>query len=276
MKRTLILLIVVVGLRCFAQENKPLVTSDVLHVATAVDHLTVLQFAEPVVMAAAGSDAFQIERQENKVFVKPLKQGAATDLFIWTASGRFAYELEPAGEVKNMNFAIDTPGPSPKPVPDPEEQMARIADMMLTKAFLGAEHVSNVSIRDRKGRVVIRVEHVFQSKNSLYLHYSVRNLGVRPFRISTPSVQQLLPIQSAISLPSLTHTQLDQELSRKLGDAKHIGVAASNLEVQKEDLAPGQETQGVIAIRQQFAPATVLDIVVGHDRGEPVRATLVL
>ena len=66
----------------------------VIHVATALNHLTVLEFHEPVTMAAAGSSDFQIERQENKVFIKPMKSGASTDLFVWTASRRFAYELE--------------------------------------------------------------------------------------------------------------------------------------------------------------------------------------
>ena len=72
----------------------------VIHVATALNHLTILEFHEPVTMAAAGSSDFQIERQENKVFVKPMKSGASTDLFVWTASRRFAYELEttPGGE----------------------------------------------------------------------------------------------------------------------------------------------------------------------------------
>ena len=85
----------------------------VIHVATALNHLTILEFHEPVTMAAAGSSDFQIERQENKVFVKPMKSGASTDLFVWTASKRFAYELETTQEVKNMNFAIDNAVPTP-------------------------------------------------------------------------------------------------------------------------------------------------------------------
>ena len=47
----------------------------VVHVATALNHLTVLEFHEPVTMAAAGSSDFQIERESNKVFVKPVKSG---------------------------------------------------------------------------------------------------------------------------------------------------------------------------------------------------------
>ena len=35
----------------------------VVHVATALNHLTVLEFHEPVTMAAAGSSDFQIERE---------------------------------------------------------------------------------------------------------------------------------------------------------------------------------------------------------------------
>src|SRR5207247_6955079 len=108
---------------------------NVTHVATAINHLTVLEFHEPVTMAAAGSPDFQIERQENKVFVKPLKSGAATDLFVWTSSRRFAYELETTEEVKNMNFAIDSlaPAPPPQPVTSPSDE---VADLMLTRIFL--------------------------------------------------------------------------------------------------------------------------------------------
>jgi hypothetical protein len=277
MKRTLIPFVVVFAVISFAQDIKTPGPNQVVHVATALDHLTVLEFTEPVAMAAAGSSAFEIERRENKVFVKPLKAGASTDLFIWTSSRRFAYELEPAGEVKNMNFAIDSPAPVPKPAPHPEEQMERIADMMLTKALLGAEHINNESIRDRKGRIVVRIEHVFQSKNTLYLHYSLRNLSAHSYRVPVPKVQQVLPVHSAISLPALSRTQLDHEMLGKLGRATRVDVvAAENSELEKQDVAPGNETQGVVAIRRQFVPATVLEIDLGSDHGHPITATLVL
>ena len=68
--------------------------------------------------AAAGSSDFQIERQENRVFVKPMRPGVSTDLFVWTASRRFVYELE-TQEVKNMNFAIDNPAPPAPHDPPP-------------------------------------------------------------------------------------------------------------------------------------------------------------
>src|SRR5437764_11930058 len=119
MKRALILIVMMYTVSGSGDEvkvNQPAPT-EVIHVATALDHLTVLEFSEPVTMAAAGSPAFQIERHDNKVFIKPLKSGASTDLFVWTASRRFAYELLPPGEVSTMNFAIDNSIPAPKPVP---------------------------------------------------------------------------------------------------------------------------------------------------------------
>src|SRR5579862_4452073 len=126
MKRSLFLILsiwamCVIG--AFPQSGAPALNP--VHVATAVNHLTVLEFHEPVTMAAAGSADFQIERQQNKVFVKPLKSGAATDLFVWTQSRRYAYELETTEEVKNMSFAIDNaPVAAPQPVTSPTDEMA--------------------------------------------------------------------------------------------------------------------------------------------------------
>ena len=85
-------------------------TSDrtrIVHLKTALNHLTVIEVGEPVVQVAAGSPTFKVEWRENKVFVQPTEADAATNLFIWTASQRLNYELEPADSVTNMDFAVD-------------------------------------------------------------------------------------------------------------------------------------------------------------------------
>src|SRR5712671_8118584 len=114
MKRLFSLIVVssLCAIAALSQQSSPPSTNAVVHVTTALNHLTVLEFHEPVTMAAAGSSAFQIERQDNKVFVKPTKPGVSTDLLVWTASRRFAYELETTEEVKTMNFAIDAAIPA--------------------------------------------------------------------------------------------------------------------------------------------------------------------
>ena len=47
-------------------------TSDrtrIVHLKTALNHLTVIEVGEPVVEVAAGSPLFKVEWRENKVFV---------------------------------------------------------------------------------------------------------------------------------------------------------------------------------------------------------------
>ena len=85
-------------------------TSDrtrIVHLKTALNHLTVIEVSDPVIEVAAGSPSFKVEWRENKVFVQPTEADAATNLFIWTASQRLNYELEPAESVATMDFAVD-------------------------------------------------------------------------------------------------------------------------------------------------------------------------
>lgn len=249
--------------------------NEVIHVATALDHLTVLEFGEPVTMAAAGSPAFQIERHEDKVFIKPLKSGASTDLFVWTASRRFAYELEAPGEVKNMNFAVDSVISTPKPVPDSSARLDEVADMMLTRASLGAERIDSTSIGEEKGRITIRIEQVLQSKNSFYIHYSVRNHSARPYRVTTPTITEVLAPQATISILSLRRTQLDKPVLHKLGELRERPLTPARVEIQKEDLQPGDETQGVVVIREQVSSPTVFQLTFGPEGSHRVQGTLV-
>src|SRR5437016_11501256 len=46
----------------------------VTRVETAMNHLTIIELAEPVTLAAAGSPSFKIERRDNKVFIQPLEE----------------------------------------------------------------------------------------------------------------------------------------------------------------------------------------------------------
>lgn len=275
MKRSLALILMysVCTIRSVSQQAEPAAgASKVSHIATALNHLTVLEFQEPVTLAAAGSADFQIERQDNKVFVKPLKSGASTDLFVWTASRRFSYELEPAGEVKDMNFAIDNPFITAKPPVDSPVQTEQIADMMLTRAFLGAEPVDHVGISVPKNQVGVRIEQVFRTKNSLYIQYTLENRSKDPYHVGPPTAYRLLVSASGISIPALEHHQLDLQTIHRLGDTKPIAWPIAHAESTPQDVLPGESARGVVTIRQDVKSVVVVEIVFDVD----VRATLVI
>ena len=245
----------------------------VVRVETALNHLTVLEFHEPVTMAAAGSSDFQIERESNKVFIKPIKSGAATDLFVWTASRRFAYELEITHEVKDMNFAIDNAQPAPpppKPVVDTDAD--QFADVMLTRALLGAEEIKQKNVRKVKGQISVRVEQVFHTRTTVYVHYTIENNSGLFYRVNAPEAFELRTDDSTIPLTRLAHTQLDRATLAALGDTRELSLPVIHAEAESENLHPGETTQGVVPIRQDLKSPTVVELVFG----DGVKVTFVL
>lgn len=251
----------------------PAVQGQAVHVQTALDHITVLEFAEPVLQAAAGSPAFNIEFRDSKVLIKPLKVGAATDLFVWTASRRFAYELDPPGEVKNMTIALDTS--APKPVETKDEAMTLVADMALTHALMGSQRIDNHSIKNQKGRVVVRIEAVYESTNSTYIRYVIKNLGDHPYRVVTPAVHRLAAHDPGVSLVSLERTQLDANTLKKLAVEERLPLAVASAQLRAEDLSPGTETYGVVVLRQRFPASAVLELAFPNSGDQHVSAIFV-
>ena len=279
MKRAFLLVAITLTmcLSAAAEDNGQSAGRDVQHLATALDHITVLEFAEPVTQAAVGSSAFNVEWQSNKVLIKPLRQGASTDLFVWTASRRFSYELDPPGDTKNMTYAVDHFTPVSKPVPSasPDGQMTEIADMVVTRTFLGADRIDSSAIKDRKGSVVVRVENVFQSANRVYVRYSITNLTAQPYRVQKPGVCQLDPVRMQVSVLALENTQLTSNMLHTVRETKRNPLAVVSSEVSKEDIGPGETARGVIVLSQQFEAPTVIEFTFADAGDHRVAAAFV-
>src|SRR2546430_2623912 len=62
--------------------------SHIIHLRTALNHLTVIELREPVIQVATGSQSFKVEWRGKKGFLEPTQAAAPTNLFIWTASER--------------------------------------------------------------------------------------------------------------------------------------------------------------------------------------------
>jgi hypothetical protein len=141
--------------------------------------------------------------------------------------------------------------------------------------LLGVEPINNTYIKDTKGRMTVRVERVFRSQSTLYIQYSIHNLTDRPYRIVALGVSELTALRPSISVDSLTHTQLNQQALRKLGDLKQRSVTVAHAEAQQADLQPGEESHGIVAIREQVRTPTVLQLTFGPEGKHPVEAVLV-
>lgn len=278
MKRaTILLMLLPVGLYGTGNISAQSVSQPAVHLATAMDHITVLEFGEPVAQAAVGSSSFNVEWRANKVLIKPLKQGASTDLFVWTASRRFTYELDPPGEARSMNYAVDNLASVNRPVTttSTDAQMAEIADMVLTRTLLGADRIDSGAIKDHRGSVIVRVENVFQSANGLYVRYSVTNLTAQPYHVQKPSVSQLTAVSSGVSLLGLEKTQLAAGMLHTIHGANRSPLTVTSSQVAKEELGPGEATRGVILLRQQLTAPTVLELVFKGAGDRHVAATFV-
>jgi Conjugal transfer protein len=270
MRRTVSLILIygLCAIAALSQQSGTPSQNAVVHVATALNHLTVLEFHEPVTMAAAGSSDFQIEREANKVFIKPVKSGAATDLFVWTASRRFAYELEITQEVKDMNFAIDSAQPAPTPSPKPalETDTDQFADVVLTRALMGAEEIKQRSARKAKTQVSVHVEQVFRTRSTIYIHYTIENHSDLFYRVNTPEAYQLQTDDSTIPLANLAR------MLEEMGDTQELALPVAHAETETDDLHPGETTQGVVSIRKDLKSPAVVQLVFR----DGVKATVVL
>jgi hypothetical protein len=229
--------------------------SQVQRVVTALDHLTVLEYDEPVAQAAAGSSAFQIERQDNKVFIKPLKPGATTNLFIWTKSHQsFNYELS-VGDVMDMNSELHIANSKSEPASatrDTSSQMEKVADMVITRTLLGCKPIDNSSVRTQKGRVAVRIQQVFRSQTSLYVQYSIENRTARSYRIANPNLYEVRPERPDSRLAFLRGKQLDEKTIREFDRTRQIPLAIAHVE-SDQDIAAGETKQGIVSIRASEA-----------------------
>jgi hypothetical protein len=260
--------------------------SQIQHIETALNHLTVIDFAEPVVtVAVADPDSIQIERHDDKVFLKPLKDGVATNLFVWTASRQIAYEIDPAGDLAKMNVIVRN-APEPKlhrPDHDAassepsDQQIEKIAALVLTQALMGTENVLRESSKVATNGVSVEISQVFRSKDALYIRYTITNQSTAPFRITTPDVYEPQPTQQPISIVSLRDRQLSPQTFAAFKAKQGTSVPVVSAEAAPTDIAPGQKSTGVVTIRgSQGNSPQLYQLHFGNSQGGPVTAEAVL
>ena len=258
----------------------------VVPIHTALDHLTVIEVGEPVVTVAAGSAAFKVEWRDNKVFIEPTEPGVSTNLFIWTASSRLNYEIESAGEVGKMDFAIDYPRQLPPPpaakVANPSLSHVGGGDP-LTKSYeigpmLGGRPVHSESVKPSKWRVDVVLKDVFEQKDTLFIRYEIRNNSNSVYVPGIPRVFALNGVHSPRSLVGRENSQLSETEAQRLKANGQSPLPVVDGKLRSTQLAPGEETVGVVEIKlpPSSPKASALRIDFSQDGHGPVGATLVL
>lgn len=216
-------------------------------IATALDHLTVLEYDEAVKQAAIGSSAFQVERQDNKVFIKPLKPSVSTNLFVWTASNqRYVYELS-VTDVAQMNAEVHVAS-ALSPQPDKTGEVELASEKAVSRALTDVQNVDTSSIKTRKGKIGIRVQEIVHTDKAVYIRYTVENRRSVPYQLTAPILYQLRIDHPAINLTSLKGKQVDPRSIVKNPDEGRVLVATAQNLSEEEVIAPGARKEGLLAI----------------------------
>ena len=228
-------------------------TSDrtrIVHLKTALNHLTVIEVSDPVIEVAAGSPSFKVEWRENKVFVQPTEADAATNLFIWTASQRLNYELEPAESVATMDFAVDQkPVHNAEPVKPANTSSPAPASPSITELLLAGKPVRILAHKQRTSKPVeVWISDLYEKDGRLLIRYTVSNHSAEAYTIETPAVYQLDGVRSSQSLYGLQNSQLGDEQAAKLKIKQETPVKVLDGQPQTAQVAPGQEAVGVVAL----------------------------
>ena len=257
--------------------------NQIQHVQTSLNHLTVLEFGEPVTtLAVADPDSFRVERHDDKVFVMPLREKVATNLFIWTASRQLSYELDPAGQLSAMDVLIRTEAaavahPLPgTPVGSTEAETRKIASQVLAQTMMGAQDIVRDPNEATTGHVQVELEQVYRTKDQLYIRYAVSNGTETPFRLTTPDVSNPLATDQPISLLSLRNHQLSAQTSGAFKAKPGSSLTIVQAETAATDLAPGQRTTGIVSVRNaEGNPPQLFQLTFGTVQGQPITAKAV-
>ncbi len=250
----------------------------ILHIQTALNHLTVLEMNEPVSNVAVGSPVFKVEWRENRVFVEPTEPNVATNLFVWTASARFNYELDPAGAVGEMDFAIDQPVPDPPPAKSVLAPSAMPEGPKATQVLLDSKPVRTDGLRLGKKRVGVLLNETFQYKDQLFIRFTILNESKQPYAPGTPQVVAVNPQRYRESLYAISNSQLSDKDIARLKTNGQFPVEVVKGEIRSARVEPGHETVGIVGIKlpEAHGAPLVLRLVFPPAPGGPLSATLVL
>jgi hypothetical protein len=250
----------------------------IIHVQTALDHLTVLEMSQPVDTVAVGSPIFRVEWRGSKVFIEPTEPDVATNLFVWTAAGRFNYELDPAGVVPQMVFAIDQPTADPPKAASLAARTSDATEPSPAEVLITAKPIQLVGRISGKNRVAFYLTDSLERDGKVFIRYTIRNETKKAYVPGSPQVWALDTPRYRESLYTLSNSQLSPDEAARLKCKGEIPLEIAQNELKSQRIEPGQETTGIVAIELASMPngPKVLRVIFLAGPKGPIAATLVL
>lgn len=250
----------------------------IIHVQTALNHLTILEMNELVDTVAVGSPVFRVEWRGHRVFIKPTEPNVATNLFVWTKAGRFNYELDPPGAVPEMVFAIDQPSPSPSKVTASPSRGGDAPEASPADVLLAARPIRLDGSLAMNNHIAVLLTDSIESNGQIFIRYTIRNGTNQAYLPGKPQAWTLDDPRYQESLYVLAPSQLGFRETARLKWRGQTSLEVAKSEIRSSRIEPGQESAGIVAVKAPLLRTGpwVLELVFLAGPKGPVTATVVL
>ena len=288
LKSTIAVLILAAGSVASAQtiSHEVINPNVVTRVATALNHISLIEFPEPIIRAAVGSDDVRIEWQGNTLALKPVARGQSTNLFVWTAHTQTSYEILPPGAVTEASFVIDQTMAAPAPSETAQErshaakirksEMQKAAAALIARTMLKSSPVYSRDVKDSNDHVNVRITEVVRDKDVLYVRYTVSNPSQHPYRLSAPSVFEMVPKPGSVVLSSLKDIEIPAKKLSKYETESTSTMIVREARISRRNVNPGQTANGVLCFEASVGKPQLYRFVFANDQSHPVDAAAVL
>ena len=272
------------------------ITTDVIQpgkvtrVATALNHVTIIELPEPVVSYSIGSDAVRVEYHDNRILIKPTKPNVSTNLFVWTATSHTVYEILPAGDPAAMSYVLDQVLPAPPPVPEPSrEEVERQTDTMYASALANQRLIRSGKLPHglrfwyrHSGEdhcdacVELRVTRITEDASSYYVRVVAENKATHPYRLQEPAVTALRPTFSENIADHYMNRQISVDALREMGRfaPEPLRTHGSTLNAPR-DLKAGESAEWIVGFAKPGRTPAIYQFSLPDDEKHPVTATVV-
>ncbi len=262
----------------------------VTRVATALNHVTIIELPEPVVSYSIGSDSIRVEYHDNRVLLKPTKPNVSTNLFVWTATSHSVYEILPAGDPATMSYVLDQVFPVPPSTPEPSrEEVEKQTDILYSSALANLRPIRSGKLphglrfwyrhsgEDHCDECVqLRVTRITEDSSSYYVHVVAENKAAHPYRLREAAVTALRPSFSENIPAHYMNQQISVDALREMGRfaPEPLRTHGSTLNTPR-DLKAGERAEWIVGFAKPGRTPAVYQFSLPDDERHPVTATVV-